>query len=615
MMKNNPNVRSFAILMVICVIAFIFINACKRESYTIATTDDVNITGYLDKYPDKFSMMRQIVERSGTAGYLGAYGRYTLFTPTNDAVTAWLKGIGKANVSDLTVEQSKDMVKFHLLPDTVATNRFTDGKLPQITLYGQYLQTGAINDGGVSSYIVNKQAKISQSNVRLGNGIIHVIDHVLIPATLTTAQTIEASGRYKYFTQALKETGFYDSLNVASSAVKDTTRRLQTAIIESDSALVKAGYSSYEAFKAKFSKTGDPKNHNDSLWLYIAYHLSAGATYTPDIISSTTINTLAPKEVVTTKYINQKILLNDDEFNGVLEPGVEVNRTFSNITTANGVLHETKNLYAIKVRYPTAVFFDVCDQPELKANPIWRGRNGATSGTIPLFANGASTLAGLRVNNPAKATLPQYYDYAVSVFGQTRRVAYDDKLVLSLGLTNANRAIWVELKTPMLVKGKYKVWVCYSYNGSSPLCQVGVDVGTPDAQILPNLVDFRQSLTSSGMTDAGAALPSSDPLMLAQGFKRYLATTNDKDKNGNVGLIQPAVKNNWGSAVARLAGTVNITTTDRHWIRLTMVGGTEASGTGSGGTWLDMIQFIPENDDQNYPRFSPGKDGLIFQKP
>jgi len=60
-----------------------------------------------------------------------------------------------------------------------------------------------------------------------------------------------------------------------------------------------------------------------------------------------------------------------------------------------------------------------------------------------------------------------------------------------------------------------------------------------------------------------------------------------------------------------LAGTVNITTTDRHWIRLTMVGGAEASSN----TWLDMIHFIPENDDQNYPRFSPGKDGLIFQKP
>ena len=277
----------------------------------------------------------------------------------------------------------------------------------------------------------------------------------------------------------------------------------------------------------------------------------------------------------------------------------------------NGVVHETKNPYSIKVRYPTGVFFDVCDQPELKANPIWRGRNGATSGTIPLLANGGHICAGIRTNATAKVTTTQNYDYFASVFGATRRIAYDDKLNLSMGVSTA-RFQWIELKTPMIVKGKYKVWICYSqYSTYGPIFQVGMDVGTSQEQLLPNLPDFRQTLTASGMTDAGAALESSDPLMLSQGFKRYLATTNDKDKNGNVGLIQPATKNNWPTAVGRLAGTVNITTTDRHWIRLTWVGGGEATAN----VWLDMIQFIPENDDQNYPRFSPGKDGLIFQKP
>ena len=603
MMKNNLNVRKAIILMVVLAFTFVFINACKRESYTLTTTDDVNITGYLDKYPDQFSMMKQIIDRSGTTGFLAAYGKYTLFTPNNTAVTAWLKVKGKAAVADLTVDEAKDMVKFHLLPDTIATNRFTDGKLPQITLYGQYLQTGATNEGGISSYIVNKLAKVTKSNIRVGNGIIHVLDHVLIPATLTLAKSVEANARYTYFTQALKETGFYDSLNVEQAAAKDTTRRFQTLILESDSALKAAGYASYSSFKARYSKTGNPKSHSDSLWLYMAYHISTGPTYTPDIISSAAIYTLAPKEIITTKFSGQSILLNEDEFNGIIEPGVEINRTFSDVTASNGVQHEVKKPFAIKVRLQVPVYFDLQDQPELRANPKWRG---AASSSVNLIANGLSILSGMNVNNPAKLTTDTKYDYYATP-PSPRRYNGGDLFTMSMG-PNTARAQWIEFKTPMLVKGKYKIWICYAQNGNGALTQVGVDVGRTNEQIMPTLLDFRQALGSSGVTSATSSLASADPLMLANGFKRYIATT--AEYMGTLRGEQNVTGTGWDTMTGRLVGTADIQTTDRHWIRITMVpGGKE----GTGNTYLDMIHFIPVDADQNYPRFSTS--GTQFKRP
>ncbi|TCD05634.1 hypothetical protein EZ449_16225 [Pedobacter frigidisoli] len=594
MMKNNLNVRNITIMMVVLAFTFVFINACKRESYTLATTDDVNITGYLDRYPDQFSLMKQIIDRSGTTGFLGAYGKYTLFTPNNTAVTEWLKSKGKAAVADLSVEEAKDMVKFHILPDTVATNRFTDGKLAQVTLYGQYLQTGAVNQGGTTSFIVNKLAKITKSNIRVGNGIIHVMDHVLLPATLSLAKSVEANARYTYFAQALKETGFYDSLNVSQAAVVDTTRRFQTLILESDSALKAAGFSSYASFKSRYSKTGNPKSHTDSLWLYMAYHISTGPTYTPDIITSPAIYTLAPKEIITTKFSGQSILLNEDEFNGIVEPGVEINRTYSDVTAANGVQHEVKKPFSIKVRVQAAVFFDVGDQPELRANPKWRG---ASAASIFIIANGSSTLQGMLFNNPAKLTTPTQYDY-VTVPATPRRYNGNDFLNLSVG-PNTARAQWLEIKTPMLVKGKYKIWVCYAQNGNGAITQVGVDVGRTGEQILPNLVDFRQSLSASGVVTANSALASADPLMLTNGFKRYIATT--AEYAGTLRGEQGVTGTGWDTMTGRLVGTADIQTTDRHWVRFTMIpGGRESNNN----TWIDMIHFIPVDADQNYPRFS-----------
>lgn len=602
-MKNNLNIRSISIAMAVLAFVFIFINACKRESYTLATTDDVNITGYLDRYPDQFSLMRQIMDRSATTGFLAAYGKYTLFAPNNTAVTEWLKAKGKAAVADLSVDEARDMVRFHLLPDTIATNRFTDGKLPQITLYGQYLQTGAINQAGVSSYIINKLAKVTKSNIRVGNGIIHVLDHVLQPATSTLAKSIENNPRYSYFAQALKETGFYDSLNVEQAAVKDTTRRFQTLILESDSALKAAGYSTYASFKSRYSKTGNPKNHSDSLWLYMAYHISTGPSYTPDIITSPAIYTLAPKEIITTKFSGQKILLNEDEFNGVVEPGVEINRTYSDITASNGVSHEVKKPFAIKVRVQTAVYFDVSDHADLRANPKWRG---AAAGNIPLNANGQSSVNGLLFGNDlSKVTQSNIYDRVI-VPNATRKYAYNDFFNLSMGASTA-RIQYIDIRTPMLVKGKYKVWICYAQSLSSCLFQIGVDVGRPGEQILPNLVDFRQYLGSSGITATTAALPSADALMLTNGYKRYMATTADYQ-----GTARGEVSVNgtgWDQLIGRLAGTADIQTTDRHWIRLTVV----SNAGSSNQTWLDMIHFIPVDADQNYPRFSTS--GVVFNRP
>ncbi|RZJ20601.1 MAG: fasciclin domain-containing protein [Acinetobacter sp.] len=597
-MKNFINSRNVVIVAIICAFAIALFNSCKREEYTQSTTDDVNITGYLDKYPDQYSLMTQIIKRSGTAGYLGAYGKFTLFTPTNDAVTAWLKSQNKTGVDQLSVAEAVDMVKYHLLPDTIATNRFTDGKLPQITLYGQYLQTGALNTAGSTSFVVNKSALITKSNIRVGNGIIHAINHVLQPATLSSAQQIEANSRYTIFTQALKETGFYDSLNVKSVEVKDTTRRFQTVILESDSALKAAGFANYAALKARFSKTGDPKNHADSLWLYVAYHISTGPNYTPDIIQSSALYTLAPKEIVTTKFAGTKILLNDDEFNGKIEPGVEVNRTYSDISTSNGVIHEAKAFYGIKVRQQVPVYWDVADQPELRANPKWRG---AAAGGFDIVANNASLLAGFN-GDRLNQRIPNYY-FSPAI-GGTRQYAYGDQLQISMAVNNNARLKWFELRTPMLVKGKYRVWICYAQNAKGVVGQVTMDPGKPQEQVLPNLIDFRQYLGSSGVDKANFGLATTDGFMFTNGFKRYMANTNEYS-----GTVRGAMAVNGDTMVGRLVGTADIQTTDRHWIRITAIGG----DTQDNNTLIDMIHFIPLDADQNFPRFH--QSNTLFYRP
>jgi len=238
---------------------------CRKTILVTTTTSDVNIYTYLVKSPDKFSEFVKILDKSGYAEFLDAYGAYTAFVPDNAAVKTYLQDIGKTGVEALSVDEAKNIVKLHLIQDTINTNSFKDGKLPQITMYGQYLLTGVTNINGVSSYTVNRIALVTQPNITLANGIVHVLDHVLKPATLSVAQLIEQNPDFSIFTQALKETGYYDSLNIVNNP--DTTRKFLTVLAETNKALQDSGILRYAAPKAKYSQTGDPKKATDSAHL------------------------------------------------------------------------------------------------------------------------------------------------------------------------------------------------------------------------------------------------------------------------------------------------------------------------------------------------------------
>lgn len=546
--------------LVVSMALLMFMPGCRKIKIEESTTDDVNIVGYLDKNLDSFSLFRQILERTGNAAFLNAYGAYTCFAPTNSGVKTYLTGLGAASVEAADLSTLKDMVRLHLLEDTLYTNSFTDGKLPVITMYGQFLVTAVANKDGISSYLVNRQALVQRSNVRVGNGIIHVIDNVLKPAVKTIAQQLEEKSEYSVFVQALKETGFYTPLNTVDS---DTSKRWMTVFAESNQVLADSGIADYAALKAKYSQTGNPANPKDSLYIYVAYHISSGLKFLGDIISTPTHETLQPQEVISIKLINQQVVVNEDVFNGVLEKGVVLNRDKSDIAATNGVWHDAAAHYMVKFRKPTALYWDVSSFEEIMKLPAYYKKANydfrrATEADLPIKTQpwGWGSLAGTNV-----------YSYLYSSASSITNAAYNNDISkLPMGLPA--RPVWWELQTPPIVKGKYKVWMCYRQqkqsSSSNMLCQVSVN-----GEIMQRTMNFTQTRPAG-----------TDSELEAIGWKRYTVNT------GNV----------WAS---RLVGVVEFTTTKSQTVRITPLVGTQNNNN------LDMIHFIPIDEEQVLPRFLP----------
>lgn len=540
--------RKLAAGAVAMLLAFCLFGSCKKAPIIYGTSNVVNITGYLDAHPDSFSEFRQMMAIAQVDGFLDAYGNYTLFLPTNEAVNAYLKKIHKDSVSQMDPQTVTDIVRFHILHDSVYTISFTDGKLPALTLYGQYLTTGAHNVNGKSSITVNRQANIIQANIRAGNGVIHVIDHLLIPAQYSLAELLASDPRYSIFTAALKATGLYDSLDILPEDNPDSASKWQTVLAESDSTLNAAGFMTLADLEKAYSNTGNPLDPTDSLHLFMDYHILYGPDYLADIISFSSFNTRAPSQVITSKEINDSVLINDDIFNGVHEPGVLLSRNYGDISATNGVLQDATAHFAIKVRVPFPVYWDVCKFPEIMNLPAYYGKQSYSFSltNMPSF-----------INDPG----PSGIDY---------RVGSDfvnlDYLRIPLG---ERRSPWVELTTPLLVKGKYKVWICYRTAGRDNYIQVSVD-----GVVLPTVINHH------------AYMPTSTPSqMLAQGWKYYDASAD-------------------GRWAGRLAGTINITYTGTHHIRFTNLQGTDND------FWLDMVEFIPSDMDQLSPEFNEAGEAV-----
>jgi uncharacterized surface protein with fasciclin (FAS1) repeats len=121
----------------------------------------------------QFKTLIKLAQAAGLAGVLEGKGPYTVFAPT-DAAFARLP---KATVSSLEHHRAalRNVLLYHVLQGRVTASQLV--KLPFVrTLEGQSLpvrvKNGTVTVGGV---------KVIKANVAASNGVIHVIDGVLIP--------------------------------------------------------------------------------------------------------------------------------------------------------------------------------------------------------------------------------------------------------------------------------------------------------------------------------------------------------------------------------------------------------------------------------------------------
>lgn len=130
---------------------------------------------------DGLSLLEEALQQVGVENVLTGSGPYTIFAPSDDAFTALFDELDITNINELSDEQLMDILQYHIVSDRVFSTELVAGD--QGTLLGQNF---AIDFEGNSIVIVDDNETSEDAVVVAGdflgtNGIVHIVDEVLLP--------------------------------------------------------------------------------------------------------------------------------------------------------------------------------------------------------------------------------------------------------------------------------------------------------------------------------------------------------------------------------------------------------------------------------------------------
>jgi len=124
---------------------------------------------------DQFSTLVAAVTAAGLVDTLKGDGPFTVFAPTNAAFAALPAG----TVEDLLKPENKAkliaILTYHVVPGAVTSDQLAGKRMDVATVQGQTVHVDGRRGVKVNS------SKVTTADIIASNGVIHVIDRVLLP--------------------------------------------------------------------------------------------------------------------------------------------------------------------------------------------------------------------------------------------------------------------------------------------------------------------------------------------------------------------------------------------------------------------------------------------------
>lgn len=555
------------------------------------------------------SLFLDIINQGDLRGMVHAYGTYTLFAPTNDAVIARFRASGiddaKAKIRALSADSARAVVKYHMLSDTIRTSDFVNGtRLNKANMETDYLVTDYISGNDSNYYTVNRKARIITPDVHTGNGILHVINSMLYRPEYTVQTVFADINKYRDNADNGNGDNSYAIINrlmqsVLADSLKTTFAEFTkgypqiTLVVTSDSIMQANGITNMdELVEALQSKNISDYSTQTLLKNWVQYHILNGRYYQTDINNSTSLANLSDlKKVITVTRVGTTTYLN--RFADFGEEGLVLRASgdMVDFTCSNGTLQTVDGELEIVERAAARINWDFADQPEMRALSNYR-KAGCNAYFYSSTNEDGEIVTDLQMMSWSGKLNPSVHyecDFVPALnqlnFDGNSEYTYGDYLNFRLGQTTMQ---YMEIKTPTLVAGKYKVWIRFRRMGT---------FGVHGIQ--------RMTFKQDGEEDQVFST-----YCLSNGTEKSYSFDQD-EADAAKGAYAACAYNTAVSTVigAVLMGTIDVKSDGVHTLRLDPTENNQSLGQN-----YDMLYYIPIDVDQVNPRVMlDGNDAKVYK--
>ncbi|MFY7896531.1 MAG: fasciclin domain-containing protein [Phycisphaerales bacterium] len=238
-----------------------------------------------------FKTLVAAVQAAGLVEALKGPGPFTVFAPTDEAFAKLPAGTITELLKPENKQKLANILKYHVVSGKVLAADVKTGGVA--TLAGQRVDLKA--DKGVTV----DGAKVVTADIAASNGVIHVIDTVIMPSDKNIVETAVAAGSFKTLARLLEQAELVGALSGEGAFAK-----LPKETVES---LLK------------------PEN-KDKLAAILKFHVIQGRVFSDTAAKGATVKTLNGQEV-TTKGEAGKVTVGNATVTG------------ADIDTSNGVIH------------------------------------------------------------------------------------------------------------------------------------------------------------------------------------------------------------------------------------------------------------------------------------
>lgn len=171
-----------------------------------------NIVTIASQTPELSTLVSILTKYPELVSALSAEGSFTVFAPTNDAFEALLEVTGQTSADDIPENVLERILQHHVISGAaLLSTDLSDGQTAA-TLLGEDI-TVNISENGVA---INS-SNVTQADVQASNGVVHIVDAVLVPAleagiVNTVVEPAYFNKNFTTLTQAVVTAGLLNTL-------------------------------------------------------------------------------------------------------------------------------------------------------------------------------------------------------------------------------------------------------------------------------------------------------------------------------------------------------------------------------------------------------------------